>query len=161
MLGIGVLVAVRFPHEGIVATLGSLAFGLAFALPAFWYGARLRKAQLRITDESVMVLNPIRAMTASLDEAAEFVPGNVTPNAKNGTPGIVLRLTTGRELPVWALAEELTIFAPNARRLRLLHLRTISTRLWRALVPLLSRQRLRQDSRAGRNEFRSATNVCS
>lgn len=115
MLCIGVLIAVRSAHEGVAAAVGGVAFGVVIALPAFWYGTRIREAQLRITDRSVVVRNPIRAVTAPLDEAAEFVPGNVTPHGNNGTPGIVLRLQSGRELPVWALAEESTIFSAKRK----------------------------------------------
>jgi len=115
MLGIGVVLAIRFAHEGMPASLAGLAFGVVTALPALWFGARVREAQLRITSRSVTVQNPIRAITASLDDAAEFVPGNVTPGANNGTPGIVLRLKDGRELPVWALGEESTIFSATRK----------------------------------------------
>jgi hypothetical protein len=43
--------------------------------------------------------------------------GNATPHGKNGTPGIVVCLTDGHELPVWALAEESTVFSVKKRTL--------------------------------------------
>lgn len=115
MLGVGALVAVRFAHEGGGSVLFGLTFGLAFALPAVWLGARVQGAQLRITDHDVVVRNPIGAKTAILDDVAEFAPGNVTPSGNNPTPGIVVRLRNGRELPVWALAEESTIFSAKRK----------------------------------------------
>ena len=42
MLGVGALVAVRFAHEGGGSVLFGLTFGLAFALPAVWLGARVQ-----------------------------------------------------------------------------------------------------------------------
>jgi hypothetical protein len=111
MFGCGVLVAVRFTHEGAGAALGGIAFGVAFAMPAVWYGKRLRRAKLRINPPSVVVQNPIHRYVLSIDDVEEFQPGNVTPGGNNGTPGIVVRLKSGREIPVWALAEESSIFS--------------------------------------------------
>jgi hypothetical protein len=98
-------------REGLLAALGFVTFFAAISVPAIWYAMRVRRAELRVSAKSVVVRNPVRCYVASLDEVDEFRAGNATPHGNNGTPGIVVRLKDGRALPVFALAEEGSIFS--------------------------------------------------
>lgn len=103
-------------NGSLLEALAAVAFGLAVGLPALWYGTRIRRAELRISAAgSVVVRNPLRSVIAPLDQVDAFQSGNATPGGKNPTPGIVLLLKDGRELPVWALAEESTIFSAKRK----------------------------------------------
>jgi hypothetical protein len=75
----------------------------------------MRRAELRISSQSIVVQNPIRRHTIPLAAVEAFRPGDATPHGRNPTPGIVVCLAGGQTLPVWALAEESTIFGAKQR----------------------------------------------
>jgi hypothetical protein len=118
MLLLGGMSVPRFDsREGLVSALAGAALFGGIALAAIWCALRVQRTELRMSSSSVVVRNPIRCHTVPLDEVVKFQPGNATPNTTNGTPGIVLRLTSGHALPVWALAEEGSIFSVKKRTL--------------------------------------------
>jgi hypothetical protein len=116
MVALGVAVLLKFAtREGPGSVVATFVFFGGLAASAGWYGARLGRAELRIDPRSVLVRNPLRSHVAALDQVEAFRAGNATPNASNPTPGIVVCLKDGQALPVWALAEESSIFSTKRR----------------------------------------------
>jgi hypothetical protein len=125
VLSAGVTVAVR-AKGGVAMGLAGLAICLIVASPALWLAWRIRRAELRVSSSAILVRNPWRTFRTPLDQVECFEPGDVTPRYKVVTAGIVIRLTSGKRLPVWALAEDthflnrrskIASFAPLARDL--------------------------------------------
>jgi hypothetical protein len=118
MIGCAVLLIAKFDAKEPLPTIaGAAGFCVLPAIAAIWVSARLWRAELRIGSQSVVVRNPFRCHTVLLDEVEEFQPGNVTPRGNKGTPGIVMRLNDGHTVPVWALAEESSIFSAKKKAL--------------------------------------------
>jgi hypothetical protein len=118
MLAIGAPAVVKWgSQEGVGSALADTAFFGGIAAAAIWYGVRVRRAELRISSRSVIVRNPIRCHTVPLDAVKAFGPGNATPHGNNGTAGIVVCLSGGHVLPVWALADEGTVFSMKKKTL--------------------------------------------
>jgi hypothetical protein len=118
LIGCAILLVVRFGTKEALPTIaGAAGFCVLPAAIAIWIAMRVRRAEVRIGSGSVIVRNLIRCHTVRLDEVDEFQPGNVTPGGNNGTPGIVMHLKDGGVIPIWALAEESSIFSAKRKAL--------------------------------------------
>jgi hypothetical protein len=116
MLVLGAATVVKWAGRGeTLSALGGVAFfGALTAVPA-WYGLRIWRAELLIAERTVIVRNPIRCHELPLDAIDAFRAGDATPRARNDTPGITVCLRGGHAIPVWALAEEASIFSAKQR----------------------------------------------
>lgn len=117
MILVAAIFASRFAATEPLGVLAGALFFIVLALAYLWYGQRIRRDELRVGAQVLVIRNPIRCYTIPLSEVDRFQPGNVTAGGNNGTPGIVVRLNGGRQLPVWALAQEGSIFSIKRKTL--------------------------------------------
>jgi hypothetical protein len=113
---IAVWIMTSYPHFGesfgnycAVAVVGLIGVASGYLARGCW------RAALRISDERIVVCNPIRCQVIPTSEAVAFAAGNVTPSIRDRTPGIVLILKNGTRVPVWALARESTIWSAQPK----------------------------------------------
>jgi hypothetical protein len=81
-----------------------LVFLLGVAALSVMAGLRLASCGLWMSQETIVVIGPLRTWTLSVGEVKGFEPGVRGP--RNGTPCPVLQRTHGRSIGVWALGRE-------------------------------------------------------
>jgi hypothetical protein len=89
-------------HTGSYVVM--LVYLLGVAALSAMAGLRLTSCGLWMSQETVVVIGPLRTWTLSVGEVEGFAPGVRGP--RNGTPSPVLTRTHGRSIGVWALGRE-------------------------------------------------------
>lgn len=87
---------------------GLLAFGvvaIAAAYPTL-YAFGCSRAGLLVTDQAVVVRNPLKKWEIPVTEVRRFVAGTQPAWQGNPTPGVLVELNDGSARPIWTFAKE-------------------------------------------------------
>ncbi len=91
------------PRAGNVVSI--FAFCWCVAALGLFLAVRLVRAGLWLAANGIVVRNPLRTVTVSLEEADQFVSA-VASGVGNGTPCPILKRRHGRDVGIWALGRE-------------------------------------------------------
>jgi hypothetical protein len=85
-----------------------LGLALVLGVPGgggLWVARRVARAGLWVAADGVVVRNPLRTLTLSVNDVASFSPG-VARGVGNGTPCPILKSKQGVVIGIWALGRD-------------------------------------------------------
>jgi hypothetical protein len=85
-----------------------IGLALVLGVPAacgLWIARRVARAGLWVAADGVVVRNPLRTLTLSVNDVASFSPG-VARGVGNGTPCPILKSKRGVVIGIWALGRD-------------------------------------------------------
>jgi hypothetical protein len=113
-IGIAVYALVAKGHLHVPDRIGIAAFCLPFVIAFAVIARRCANAGLLIRDHEVVIRGPLKNWTVPIADAQGFIAG-VQPGTGNGTPGVLLNVSTRRPIPIWTLAGDGLVW--NFRRI--------------------------------------------
>ena len=101
-----VFLAVGIVNHNIGGGLVLLALSLIPALPSGRFAYGCVDAGLLVTENAVVLRNPLKKREVAVPDVARFIAGHQPALYGNPTPGIIMELKDGRSYSVWTLAHE-------------------------------------------------------